>query len=114
MSSAAPKVVILGGGLTGISAAIHLRRPWVLFEREEHLGGLAVTREVDGGLQTVKLKGPAIVTTLKLSSIYISYSATAAATGHFTLQREIGGRLRTVVHGHKVTRSRWSRNACSA
>ncbi len=48
MSSAAPKVVILGGGLTGISAAIHLRRPWVLFEREEHLGGLAVTRERDG------------------------------------------------------------------
>ena len=26
-------------------------------------GGFAVTREVDGGLQTVKLKGPAIVTT---------------------------------------------------
>jgi electron transfer flavoprotein beta subunit len=26
-------------------------------------GGVAVTREVDGGLQTVKLKGPAIVTT---------------------------------------------------
>lgn len=41
-------VVILGGGLTGISAAIHLRRPWVLFEKEPHLGGLAVTRERDG------------------------------------------------------------------
>src|SRR4029079_12240414 len=26
-------------------------------------GGFAVTREVDGGLQTVKLKGPAIITT---------------------------------------------------
>jgi protoporphyrinogen oxidase len=42
------KVVILGGGLTGISAAIHLRRPWVLFEREANLGGLAVTEERDG------------------------------------------------------------------
>jgi protoporphyrinogen oxidase len=44
----APNVVILGGGLTGISAALHLRRPWVLFEREPQLGGLAVTRERDG------------------------------------------------------------------
>ena len=48
MSSETPKVVILGGGLTGISAALHLRRPWVLFEREGQLGGLAVTRERDG------------------------------------------------------------------
>jgi protoporphyrinogen oxidase len=48
VSSETPKVVILGGGLTGISAAIHLRRPWVLFEREDHLGGLAVTRQRDG------------------------------------------------------------------
>jgi protoporphyrinogen oxidase len=42
------KVVILGGGLTGISAAIHLRRPWVLFEREAKLGGQAVTEEREG------------------------------------------------------------------
>jgi len=42
------KVAILGGGLTGISAAIHLRRPWILFEREPKLGGLAVTEERDG------------------------------------------------------------------
>ena len=48
MTSEAPKVVILGGGLTGISAALHLRRPWVLFEREARLGGLAITRERDG------------------------------------------------------------------
>jgi protoporphyrinogen oxidase len=40
--------VILGGGLTGISAAIHLKKPWVLYEREPHLGGLAVTREKNG------------------------------------------------------------------
>lgn len=44
----APKVVILGGGLTGISAALHLRQPWMLFERERTLGGLAITREREG------------------------------------------------------------------
>jgi protoporphyrinogen oxidase len=48
VSSATPKVVILGGGLAGISAALHLRQGWVLFEREDQLGGLAVTRERDG------------------------------------------------------------------
>jgi protoporphyrinogen oxidase len=42
------KVIILGGGLTGIAAALHLRLPWVLFERERNLGGLAITRERDG------------------------------------------------------------------
>jgi protoporphyrinogen oxidase len=41
-------VVILGGGLTGISTAVHLRAPWVLFEREERLGGHARTDERDG------------------------------------------------------------------
>lgn len=44
----AASVVILGGGLTGISTAIHLKKPWVLFEREAQLGGLAVTREKQG------------------------------------------------------------------
>ena len=41
-------VVILGGGLTGISTAVHLRAPWLLFEREERLGGHARTDERDG------------------------------------------------------------------
>jgi protoporphyrinogen oxidase len=41
-------VVILGGGLTGISTAVHLRAPWVLFEREERLGGHARTDEREG------------------------------------------------------------------
>jgi protoporphyrinogen oxidase len=45
--SSAP-VVILGGGLTGISTAVHLRAPWVLFEKEERLGGHARTDERDG------------------------------------------------------------------
>jgi protoporphyrinogen oxidase len=41
-------VVILGGGLTGISTAVHLRAPWLLFEREDRLGGHARTDERDG------------------------------------------------------------------
>jgi protoporphyrinogen oxidase len=41
-------VVILGGGLTGISTAVHLRAPWLLFEKEERLGGHARTDERDG------------------------------------------------------------------
>jgi protoporphyrinogen oxidase len=44
----ADPVVILGGGLTGISAAMHLRSPWVLFEKEARLGGHARTDERDG------------------------------------------------------------------
>ena len=40
--------MILGGGLTGISAAMHLRAPWLLFEREARLGGHARTDERDG------------------------------------------------------------------
>ena len=34
--------------MTGISAAIHLRRPWALFEAEARLGGHARTDERDG------------------------------------------------------------------
>jgi protoporphyrinogen oxidase len=45
---AGARVVILGGGLTGISTAVHLRAPWVLFEREERLGGHARTDERGG------------------------------------------------------------------
>ena len=43
-------VVILGGGLTGISTAVHLQAgvPWLLFEREDRLGGHARTDERDG------------------------------------------------------------------
>jgi protoporphyrinogen oxidase len=47
-AASAGRVVILGGGLTGISTAIHLRAPWVLFEREERLGGHARTDARDG------------------------------------------------------------------
>ena len=47
-ATAQKKVVILGGGLTGISAAVHLRRPWVLFEKDARLGGHARTDEREG------------------------------------------------------------------
>lgn len=40
--------VIVGGGLTGISAALHLDSPYLLVEREGCLGGLARTEERDG------------------------------------------------------------------
>jgi len=42
------KVVILGGGLTGISAALHMKSPFVLFEKEGRLGGHARTESRDG------------------------------------------------------------------
>ena len=48
---------------------------------------------------------PAIVTTTQLSSVYISYAATAVANATFTLQRETGGRLKPVTRGRKVTRT---------
>jgi protoporphyrinogen oxidase len=42
------RVVILGGGLTGLSTAYHLRRPWLLVEKEARLGGHARTDETRG------------------------------------------------------------------
>jgi protoporphyrinogen oxidase len=41
-------VVILGGGLTGISTAMHLEVPWVLLEKNDRLGGHARTDEKGG------------------------------------------------------------------
>jgi protoporphyrinogen oxidase len=41
-------VVILGGGLTGISTAYHLNSPWLLLEKEQRLGGHARTDETRG------------------------------------------------------------------
>ena len=45
-----PGIVILGGGLTGLSAAYHLKQPWTMFEKEERLGGLCRTEERMGYL----------------------------------------------------------------
>src|SRR5262249_26092152 len=43
-----PRIVILGGGLTGISAAYHSKGPWLLLEKEARLGGHARTDETRG------------------------------------------------------------------
>jgi protoporphyrinogen oxidase len=48
MRAAGAPVVILGGGLTGISTAYHLGTGYVLLEREARLGGHARTEERDG------------------------------------------------------------------
>jgi protoporphyrinogen oxidase len=48
MDGSQAPVVIIGGGLTGISTALHLDRPYLLLERERSLGGLARTEERDG------------------------------------------------------------------
>ena len=42
------QVVIIGGGLTGISTAMHLRGPYLLLERDSSLGGLARTEQSQG------------------------------------------------------------------
>lgn len=41
-------VVILGGGLAGLSTAHFLDRPWQLVERTERVGGLIKTEVIDG------------------------------------------------------------------
>src|SRR6058998_874069 len=41
-------VVILGAGLTGLSAAYHLAAPALVIEREPEVGGLARTRVEEG------------------------------------------------------------------
>jgi protoporphyrinogen oxidase len=45
---ASERVVILGGGLAGLSAAHFLTRPWLLVERSERVGGLIKTEVIDG------------------------------------------------------------------
>lgn len=42
------KVVILGAGLSGLSAAAHLRTEYEIFEKEEFIGGLCRSRRVKG------------------------------------------------------------------
>ena len=41
-------VVIIGGGLTGLSTAHHLKRGYLLLEKEDRVGGLAVTEQSGG------------------------------------------------------------------
>jgi protoporphyrinogen oxidase len=42
------EVVILGGGLAGLSTAYHLKRSFLLFEKEERVGGLCRSIKKDG------------------------------------------------------------------
>jgi len=42
------RTIIIGGGLTGISTALHLGEDALILEREDRLGGLCVSRETDG------------------------------------------------------------------
>ena len=44
-------VLILGGGLAGLSTAFHLRRPWLLVEKEFRVGGLVRTETMHGGFR---------------------------------------------------------------
>ncbi len=44
-----PDIVILGGGLTGLSTAYHLRgNDFLVLEKEDRLGGLCKTEHIDG------------------------------------------------------------------
>ena len=45
---AGKSTIILGGGLAGISAAMHLDHPYLLLDHGDRLGGLARTEERDG------------------------------------------------------------------
>jgi protoporphyrinogen oxidase len=42
-------VLILGGGLAGLSTAVFLKRPWLLLEREARVGGKTRTDIIHGG-----------------------------------------------------------------
>ncbi|HZX42242.1 MAG TPA: FAD-dependent oxidoreductase, partial [Myxococcaceae bacterium] len=44
-------VLILGAGLAGLSTALHLRRPWLLVEKESRVGGLVRTEVMHGGFR---------------------------------------------------------------
>jgi len=42
------RVAILGAGVTGLSAAYHLKKDWVLIEKERKVGGLAASDTING------------------------------------------------------------------
>lgn len=44
----APELVILGGGLCGLSAAYHSKGPWSLYEVSDRVGGLALSERIRG------------------------------------------------------------------
>jgi protoporphyrinogen oxidase len=80
-------VLILGGGLAGLSTAVFLKRPWLLVEREPRVGGKTRTDVIHGGfhfdptghwlhLRDEEMK--ALVTTRWLPGELVSISRRAA------------------------------------
>jgi protoporphyrinogen oxidase len=88
-------VVILGGGLAGLSTAVFLQRPWLLVEREARVGGLTRTDVIHGGFHFdptghwLHLRDPemkALVTTRWLPDAWVTIARRAAvySRGVFT------------------------------
>jgi protoporphyrinogen oxidase len=88
-------VLILGGGLAGLSTAVFLQRPWLLVEREARLGGKTRTDVLHGGFHFdatghwLHLREPsmkALVTERWLPEGWVSISRRAAvfSRGVFT------------------------------
>lgn len=88
-------VLILGGGLAGLSTAVFLKRPWLLVERESRVGGKTRTDVLHGGfyfdptghwlhLRDSEMK--ALVTERWLPGAWVSISRRAAvfSSGVFT------------------------------
>jgi UDP-galactopyranose mutase len=48
MSDNKPGIVIIGGGIAGLSFAYHLKQPYHLYEKEEEVGGLCRSVEIAG------------------------------------------------------------------
>jgi protoporphyrinogen oxidase len=79
------RTIIIGGGLTGISTALHMGEEALILEREERLGGLCVSKETAGytfdatghwlhlrdpGMQRLSEAGVALPATARASSIF--------------------------------------------
>ncbi len=43
-----PKIIIIGAGLTGLSTAYHLNSDYIIYEKENEIGGLCRSYEIDG------------------------------------------------------------------
>src|SRR5881396_2751848 len=111
MSEAYP-VVILGAGLTGLSAAYHLGAPSLVIEREAEVGGLARTH-IDNGFtldctgHLLHLKDPRVVA-LSMPSCRTPSRGTSAGRSSSPRGSTRPTRSRRTCTGcHR----RWSRNA---
>jgi protoporphyrinogen oxidase len=89
-------VVILGGGLAGLSTAVFLQRPWLLVERAERTGGLTRTDVIHGGFHFdptghwLHLRDPemvALVTGQWLPGALVTIARRAAVFSHGVFTR---------------------------